>query len=312
VPALALVAAGCARRDEGLLQGYAEGEYVLVASPYAGQLERLRVRRGEQAQQGQPLFALDAAVERATLDAAVGRVEKSRASLEDARKGQRPSEIASLEAQLAQAQAAERNSSAELRRVEPLVPSGALTRQDLDRARSTHDQDLQRVKQLEADLQTARLGSREDLVAAAEADLRAQQAVQARAAWDVAQKSQSAPAQALVFDTLYREGEWVEAGKPVVALLPPANIKVRAFVPEPRIGAVRIGDRIEVIVDGVAETLAGTVSYVSPQAEYTPPVIYSRESRDKLVFMIEARFEPEVAVKLHPGQPVDVRILGPR
>jgi HlyD family secretion protein len=89
--------------------------------------------------------------------------------------------------------------------------------------------------------------------------------------------------------------------------LPPAYVKVRAFVPEGRVGAIRVGGPARVTVDGVAEPFAGAVTFVSPKPEYTPPVIYSRESRDKLVFMIEISFPPDVAAKLHPGQPVDVK-----
>jgi HlyD family secretion protein len=111
----------------------------------------------------------------------------------------------------------------------------------------------------------------------------------------------------LVYDTLYRQGEWVAAGKPVVALLPPQNIKVRAFVPETRVGSIHYGDEVRVAVDGVRDPFIGKISYISPHAEYTPPVIYSRESRDKLVFMVEAVFDPATAAKLHPGQPVDVQ-----
>ena len=96
------------------------------------------------------------------------------------------------------------------------------------------------------------------------------------------------------------------AGKPVVALLPPPNIKVRAFVPETRVGSIHYGDPIQVTVDGVAKPFVGKVSYISPRAEYTPPVIYSRESREKLVFMVESVFDPQVSANLHPGQPVDV------
>jgi HlyD family secretion protein len=110
-----------------------------------------------------------------------------------------------------------------------------------------------------------------------------------------------------VFDTLYREGEWVPAGRPVVVLLPPENVKVRAFVSETRVGTIGPGDHVQVAVDSVPQPFMGTVSYISPRAEYTPPVIYSQESRDKLVFMIEVVFDPQSAVNLNPGQPVDVR-----
>ena len=138
--------------------------------------------------------------------------------------------------------------------------------------------------------------------------MRAQEAALAKAEWDLSQKRQNACQTGLVYDTLFCQGEWVSAGRPVVVLLPPANIKVRAFVPEMRIGAVHLGQEARVRVDGVAEPFLGHVTYISSQAEYTPPVIYSRESRSKLVFMIELRFDPEAAARLHPGQPVDVDI----
>ena len=109
-----------------------------------------------------------------------------------------------------------------------------------------------------------------------------------------------------MYDTLFRQGEWVPAGKPVVVLLPPQNIKVRAFVPETRVGSIHYADTARVTLDGVQNPFLGKVSYISPRAEYTPPVIYSRESRAKLVFMVELIFDPQAAANLHPGQPVDV------
>ena len=128
----------------------------------------------------------------------------------------------------------------------------------------------------------------------------------ARAQWELSQTRREAPQAGLVFDTLYRKGEWVAAGRPVVMLLPPENVKVRAFVPETQIGAIHAGDGIRVTVDGLAESVVGRVSFISPQAEYTPPVIYSRQARSKQVFLVEAVFDPNVATNLHLGQPVDV------
>ena len=172
-----------------------------------------------------------------------------------------------------QARAALVLSEAEFKRQEEMFGSGVTAAQELDRARSARDQDQQRLNQAE---------------------------------WNFSQKSQHAPRAGLVFDTLYREGEWVAPNRPVISLLPPQNVKLRAFVPQARIGAIHQGDPVRVFIDGAPAPVAGRVSFVSPRAEYTPPVIYSRESREKLVFMIEAIFEPAVAVKLHPGQPVDV------
>lgn len=172
-----------------------------------------------------------------------------------------------------QARAALTLSEKEFARLEKLARANLIAMADLDRARAARDQDRERL---------------------------------VKAEWDLSQKRQSAPQAGLVFDTLYREGEWVAAGRPVVALLPPQNTKVRAFVPEDRIATIHPGDPVRVTVDGMAGPVAGKISFISPKAEYTPPVIYSREVRDKMVFMIEMVFDPAIAATLHPGQPVDV------
>jgi HlyD family secretion protein len=308
-----VVLMACQRPPSDRVQGYVEGEFVYVASPFAGALESLAVRRGAQVRVGETLFALEQVSEKAARDEAERRLGQSRANLEDARKGKRPTEIDSIKAQLKQAQAALRLSSREVVRQEGLttVP-GAAVELEVDRARSARDQDRQRVAQLQAELDTALLGSRMDQVIAAEAEVRAREAALVRAEWELGQKRQQASKSGLVFDTLYREGEWVPAGRPVVVLLPPENIKVRAFVPEKRVGTIHPGDDAQVSVDGVAARYSGKISYISPRAEYTPPVIYSQESRDKLVFMVEVVFEPSTAGELNPGQPVDVQFESAR
>jgi len=298
---------GCGRTAADHAQGYVEGEFVYVASPYAGALKSLNVTRGDQVKTNALLFTLDNEPEKFARDEAERRLMQARSTLEDTRKGKRPTEIESAEAQLLQAQAALVLSEKELARQEKLLLTSASSAQDVDRARSTRDQDRQRVAQLQADLITAHLGSRSDQIAAAEANVKALAATLARAEWDLSQKNQAAPEAGLVYDTLYREGEWVPAGRPIVVLLPPRNIKVRAFVPEGLVGSIHSGDTVSVTVDGVPAPFMGKVSFISPQAEYTPPVIYSRETRSKLVFMIEAVFDPKTASRLHPGQPVDLR-----
>ncbi|MFO0777259.1 MAG: HlyD family efflux transporter periplasmic adaptor subunit [Nitrospira sp.] len=305
------VLTSCNQPPSDLVQGYVEGEYVYVASPYGGALATLSVRRGMQVTAGDPLFALEQISEKATRDEAARKLSEARANLEDRRKGKRPSEIASLRAQLQQAQAALQLSLREVARQEGLMTvPGAAVELEVDRARSTRDQNQQRVSQLEADLNTALLGSRTDQVTAAEAEVRAKEAALAKAEWDLAQKRQVAPKAGFVFDTLYREGEWVPAGRPVVVLLPPDHIKVRVFVSQAKLGAIKLGDQVQVMVDGVQGSTSGTVSYISPKAEYTPPVLYSQGSRDKLVFMVEVLFDQAAGVNLHPGQPVDVRFHG--
>jgi len=304
---LALAVAGCGRKADDRVQGYVEGEFVYIASPFAGALETLSVERGAQVKVGDQLFALERGAETAVRAQAAKRLEEGMAQLEDSKKGKRPPEIEANESLLSQSRTSLALSEREFARQAALSGSGASSPQEMDKARSVRDQDLQRVSQMEADLKTARLGLRSDQIAAAEANVRALEAAVAKADWDLAQKRQSAPQAGSVFDTLYRAGEWVPAGRPVISLLTPAGIKVRAFVPQTRLGAIQVGNPVRVSVDGVSEPFSGKISFISPQAEYTPPVIYSQESRTKLVFMVEVTFDPATAAKLHPGQPVDVQ-----
>lgn len=305
--ALMVALAGCHKPNDDRVQGYVEGEFVYVASPTAGELEVLAVHRGDQVMAGAALFQLESASEKAARDQAARRLEEGVASLADARKGLRASEITSLEALLNQSRAALLLSEKLLLRQTELTAAHASSQQDLDIAKATRDQNYNRVAQLEADLETARLGSRSDRVVAANANVQALTAGLAKAESDLSKKSPKCSQAGLVFDTLYQPGEWVPAGRPVVSLLPPGNIKVRAFVPEPRIGSLHVGNPARVLVDGIPDAFAGKISFISPQAEYTPPVIYSQDSRSKLVFMVEIRFDPAVAARLHPGQPVDIQ-----
>jgi HlyD family secretion protein len=304
----ALALAGCAAKPSGTFQGYIEGEFVYVASPLAGLLTNLAVARGLEVKAGQLLFELDREAECAAAREARERVTQARFRLENLTKGRRPSEIASLQAQLDRAKANLALSELELQRRTRLLETKVIAPEELDTVRSHRDADRAQVASFTADLETARLGARTDEIKAAEADVQASLAAVARTEWAVAQKSQGAPAAARVHDTLYRQGEFVAVGAPVVSLLPPENIKVRFFVPQPQLSLFSPGTAVSVKMDGVAAPLRATVNYVSTQAEFTPPVIYSKENRAKLVFMVEAVFAPADARPLRPGQPADVAL----
>ncbi len=304
--ALLLSVAGCRKPPANRAQGYIEGEFVHVAAPAGGRLERLSVERGAEVVAGAPLFELEDDAEQAARDEADGRVKQARAALDDARKGLRSSEIAAMEAELASAKAALVFSAGELARQEQARRNNAVSERDLQSARALCDRDRELVRKLEASLVTARLGAREDLVRAAEHQLAAMQAALTGAEWKLSQKKQSAPVAGKVTDVVFREGDFVGAGAPVVVLLPPGNVKVRAFVPQGLLGSLRTGGKAMVRIDGVGQPVAATVVFISPRAEFTPPVIYSQEMREKFVYRIDLSVPPEVAGGLHPGQPVDV------
>jgi HlyD family secretion protein len=286
------------------VQGYVEGEYVYVGAPVAGRLETLEVKRGARVAAGTPLFQLDRSSEQLARDDAAARLARAEATLANLRKGRRPSEIDSIKAQLAQAKAMLRLSETKLERRRPL--GDAVSVEDVEEARAEYERDQARVAELQAELETAQLGARADEIEAAEAEVEAARAQLAQAEWRLDELSQAAPQAGLVIDTLYRPGEWVAAGAPVVQMLPPENIKLRFFVPEPQLGAIQVGDLVEVRCDACAPGLTAEIRYIAPEAEYTPPVIYSREMRAKLVYLVEAR--PRQPDALRPGQPVDVTI----
>jgi HlyD family secretion protein len=305
---IAAALSACTGSDPGTLQGYAEGEYVRVAAPFSGTLVKLEVARGARVSPGAPLFALEAENEAAARREAEDRVRRTEAQLENLRKGARPTELDAIRAQLAQAQTAAAFSAKEHARVEDLVAKNFVSRQRLDETKAAVDRDRSRVSELNSQLATAGLGARPDEVRAAESEVAGARSALAQADWRLRQRTVAATVSGTVVDTNFTRGEWVAAGAPVVSLLPPENVKLRFFVPEPRLGAVRIGQPVEIACDGCAAKIPATISFIAPQAEYTPPVIYSRENRGKLVFLVEARPSKDDAVKLHPGQPVEVTL----
>ncbi len=308
--AMVLLAAGCAKPTETRWQGYLEGEYVHVAAPTGGELEELLVHRGDTVEQGAPLFVLNRTLQASAWYVAGQQFEQAKAQLADLSKGVRPSELAALEAQLDQARAAAELSALEEKRVARLFADHVVSVEDNDRARLTHAGNDALVRQLEAQLATARLGGRSDRLAAAEAAKEAAESQLRAAEWSLGQRAPDAPVGGLVYDTLFEVGEQVPAGQPVVVLLPPGKVKVRFFVPEEVRSTLQAGQMVEVNLSGQDAPVPAKITYLSPQPEYTPPVLYNRENRAKLVFMVEGTFADDAGVTLLPGQPVDVAPQG--
>ncbi|CAH2925440.1 MAG: Membrane fusion component of tripartite multidrug efflux system [uncultured Paraburkholderia sp.] len=298
--------AGCSHREENAYQGYVEGEYVYLGSSLAGKLTQLQVARGETVKAGMPLFALDSVDETAALQEAQQQLAAARSQLADIQTGKRVPEVNVNRAQLSEAVANARKAALQLTRDEAQYSAGGISKAQLDDSRANAEARSAQVRELTSQVEVARLPGRSQQIGAQQAHAAAAEAVVAQAQWKLDQKRVNAPADGLVYDTLYRSGEWVPAGSPVVQMLPPQNIKVCFFVPETLVGALAPGRAVSIHCDGCAADLPAKITYVSNKAEYTPPVIYSNESRAKLVYMIEAHTPVADATKLHPGQPVAV------
>lgn len=303
-----LLCAACGN-EKDVFQGYAEGEYLYLSSSRSGRLEKLHVVKGEQIEKGSLVFELENALEKHVLTQATEEMLSALAMLEDMKLGRRPEEIAMARAMLNQAKAEAKNANILLKRNEELAAKGAISKQDLDTLRAHAKTSNEKVAELAYQVEIYQLPDRARQIEAQNARYEAAKASVAQREWDLAQKQLFSPENALVYDTLYKEGEWVQAGSPVVWLLLQDQIKVRFYVPEEKFSQVQYGQKVFIHVDGAKQEYPAAVSYISPSAEYTPPVIYSNETRSKLVYMIEAfPDDGEVRKLLHAGQPVSVSL----
>jgi len=305
--ALLVLLAACGASEPAAWSGYAEGDYVYVAAPLGGTLATLDVQAGQEVTRGATLFTLDPEAERAASEEARSRLAAAQAEAADTTKGRRPDELAITAEQLAQARAQAALARSDLARQRDLVAQGFVSQARLDDARATLAQADARVAELSATLRVGRLPAREDARSAALAQAEAARQALRQSAWREQQKRQSAPADARVADTFFRAGEYVPAGQPVLALLPPAQVKARFFVPEAQIATLQPGQAVTLHCDGCGTPIAARITRIATQAEYTPPVIYSNAQRSKLVFLVEAQPDAKDAPRLRPGQPLDVR-----
>lgn len=307
LPLLVIAAlAGCNDAPSGL-HGYVEGEYVYIAPTTSGLLATLSVRRGDRVAKGQPLFALDQTTLTAAVIAAQADAAQAAATLADLSKGKRPDEIAVIAHQKDQAQTKLDNARREFERAKVLLADHTMSQAEYDQHKADRDGFQQNVDELSEDLAVAGLPARSDQIAAAQAalDSAKQKLIQAQRQKD--ESIAAAPTTAMVEDTYFNPGEFIPAGKPVVSLLPPENVKVRFFVSQASLPSFPLGRRVTISCDGCGKTFIAAVSYISTQAEYTPPVIYSTESRQKLVFLIEATPDHPDPM-LRPGLPIDIAL----
>jgi HlyD family secretion protein len=289
-------------------QGYAEADFVKVGPTQQGLVTALHVQRGDRVVKGAPLFDQDDTMERAAVDQAARLAQQSKDQLANLKSPAKPTEIAQAEANLDDAIAARGKVQVDLQRNQTLLTSGAATAQLVDQEKADLASAEAKIAAAEAAVKQAQapLG-RSDEVLGQTSAVEAADAALAQARWRLAQRSVASPVAGVVADVLAQPGETLDAGAPVVSLLPPENIFVRFFVPEPSLPHVHPGDAVGLMCDNCPPDLMGTVSFVSPQAEYTPPFIYSESTRSKFVFLAEARPKPNEATLFNPGQPVTVK-----
>lgn len=288
-------------RQVRTLSGYIEGEPLYLAAPISGQLTAIDVQRGERVAAGARLFVIDTRTLAAARETASGQVQQAASAVDAA-----TASHAQLAANVAVARANAAEADRDVARVQRLLSfsKGAISQQDVDKARANAEAARATLTAAERQAEAARAQ-----IAAAGGQLGQAEGVRADAEARLDQAAPRAPVAARVDDVFYQTGEWAAANQPILSLLPDDRVRLRFFVPERDVAHYRIGAEVRFSCDGCAKGLTARINYVSPRPEFTPPVIYSLQSRDRLVFMIEAL--PADPRDLTPGLPVDVVPLGP-
>ncbi len=308
---IASLFSGCAEANAPVVTGYVEGDYVFVAPVESGRIARVAVRRGQRVAAGAVLAELVADdVVNARAEAA-SRLREAEARLENLLIGKRPEEIAVTEATLAAARADLAEAESNYRRQTELVERkcrvgshgrpGTVAAQPGPGARAA-DRSRDRV---------ARLGARPQEIEAARRAVEAARATLAQVEWRMGERTLKAPSDGIVDDVVRHMGETAGPTAPVISFLPDGARKIRVYVPEAMLARIDVGARLPFRCDSCAAGLEGRVTYIANTPEYTPPVIYSVENRQKLVVLIELALEGDAA-RLAPGQIVDVRLPAER
>ncbi len=291
--------------------GYIEAYLIYVTPPVSGQLFDLDVMRGEPITLQQKLYQLDPEPEQSYLNQAKYTLAAEQETLSDLENGQRTTILDAIRANIAEAQAQLALAQITLSRNQTLYQKHAVSKAALDAAQTDYSAKLQIVKQLQSNLAEAELGSRQHTIEAQAQKVKAAEESMNAYAWQVSQKTGIALDQGIVFDTFFRPGEYITAGQPVLAILSPKEIRVLFYVPEPNYSQIKLGQTVWFKVDGEKKYYPVTVSFISKDAEYTPPVIYSEESKSKLVYRVEAKLPEKIALDFHPGSPVQVYLQDP-
>jgi HlyD family secretion protein len=286
--------------------GYVEGENIYLASPFYGVLEQLAVHRGQKVKKGELLFHLDNNPQIINLGQVQAELEQANSTLADLKKPRRTPEINAIQAQIDQTNAQIKLADIRVSRYQKLYNKQATDKDSLDAALATLQQQQALKLQYESNLALAQLGSRDDQIIAQQKHIDTLTARYNEAKWELAQKTLYAPASGVIFDTYYRQGEFVAAQQSVLSILTPDNIRIEFFVPLEYLTKIKVGQKISFDCDGCAENNSAVISYVSPDAEYLPPLVYSRDNDSNLVFRIKAHIDNPLAFK--PGQPVTVNL----
>ncbi len=306
LPIIASLFSACVQENAKAV-GYVEGEFALLAPIATAKIETTSVRRGDRVAVGDALVTLERTDAEYAVNEARAALAQAEAHLADLKLGKRPQELAVLEAAVNHAQAQVEEAKRVFDRQTDLLRRRISAQADFDQAQTNLYLAQASLQQQQANLAVARLPARADAIVAADAAVTQARAALKQAEWQLSQRVLIAPAAGRITDIIRNPGELAGPTAAVLSMLPDNAVKLRFYVPEAALSGLKIGGTVGVGCDGCPQGLRATISYISPNPEFTPPVIYSRENRQKLVYLVEARPEADTAA-LNPGQIVDVSL----
>ena len=284
--------------------GYIEANYLYINAPSSGWITQQSVKEGTQISIGQPLFALDNRQQKIHLTELEQQLAQQQALLVNTQQGARSEELQLLAEQKKSAEIALQLNQLSLTRAQQTAKQKLSSQADLDKATADYQLAQQRVVELNQQIAVAKLAARAPLISAQQANVQAMQQQLANAQWLLAQRNINALRAGVVDQLFYRQGEYVNQGQPVLSILLLNSKKVRFFVSQQQLSTLKLNQHIQVRCDCLSQPVSATINHIAKDAEFTPPVLYSQGSRNKLVFLVEAKLtNPAI---LRAGQPVDV------
>ena len=300
---------GCYQAETLSLTGYAHGEFIYLSFPFTETVEQLFVKKGDVVNKGQTLMKVDDFSALNALQIAEKRVQAEKSLLHKLETGERQAALDVIQAQLDRAQSAASLAKSQLARKNQLYKQKLLSVADWEKTKAEYAQKKNQVTELSHQLALKNLPASDNEINHQKSQLETAILQHDKARWDFQHTTLLAPQDAVVYDILYRRGERPVAGKPVITLLPKNNIKFRFYIPEKRLGKIHNGTPVKISCDGCNKPIKGYVNYISARAEFSPPVIYSTQRREKLLFMAEAIPVKEGLFFIKPGQPITLEVM---
>ena len=309
IAVLGVLFAGCRQGGDSSLivtSGHVEATDVRISTKVQGYLESFPLKEGSLVKTGQELARIDVVDTKLALDATRAQRDQADAELRLRLAGSRPEEIAEAEAHVTQAEAELRGAEQDLERMQGLLNEGSGTAKTRDDARTRRDVAQSALQAARERLRRLLAGSRREEIDVARARLAAANAAISQLEQQVKDSGITSPISGVITEKLVEQGELLSAGATLAVVTDLNDAWLTIYVAEPDLARIRLGQEAEVATDD-GQKRKGTVSFISPEAEFTPKNVQTRDEREKLVFRVKINLDNRDGL-FKPGMPAEARL----